>query len=276
LSLVAVQSLEPVAEKSRYEMTKRSLDDIRSAIVSVQQSGGTALVSGFVTDHGFLPPLTSGPAFHSALTVGAGLPAFPVGGSAFGWRGPYLQSNVTTTQFVDGWGRPLSAQVQDLSGAPKAAFDSLSDRLVLSNAGPLTDSSKLATTTITGSMISATQLTVNLYGIDLNGNRITLYGDGAPLSQLPQVLLHGGLNPVDGLVTTFTGTVTATGTSCSCQFTPAFPQLLVGNRTLQITTPAATTTQYQTYSPTTQINLLPGTSPVVEVLVVRQTAPVEP
>jgi hypothetical protein len=73
-----------------------------------------------------------------------------------------------------------------------------------------------------------------------------------------------------------TGAVAAYGTTCGCQFTPEFPKLLVGNRTLEIVTPAATTTHYQTYSPTTQINLLPGTSPVVEVLVVRQTAALDP
>jgi hypothetical protein len=273
--------LEPVAQQARYDATKKTLDGIKSAIVTVNQSGNAAYVSGFVADLSFLPSLNSANDFHSNLTYGTGLTeAYAVtetntGLSAvYGWRGPYLQSPVTATAFVDGWGRPYSAQIQDVAGNAKSAFSSLSDRLVITNAAVAATTSQLASTVITGSMISATQLTVNLYGLDVNGNRLTLTGSDAPFTTLPQVYLLGGISPTTGTITTLTGTVAASGTTCGCQFTPAIPQLLVGTRFLSVVTPTAATTNYETYSPTMQLNLLPGTSPVVDVLVVRQTSTV--
>jgi prepilin-type N-terminal cleavage/methylation domain-containing protein len=274
LTMVAVQSLGPVEQQARYETTKRTLEAIKGGLISVNQDGGTASVSGFIADTRLLPDLTSANGFYSNFVSpisGSAMFSFNGQSTIYQWQGPYAQANVTSTQFVDAWGRPLALEIQDASGTTIPAFTQLTDRLVISNISPTTTSQQFVSTTIAGNMLSAKQLSVNLYGLDLTGNRISLTGPNSPLVSLPQVTLDGGL------VTTITGTVSAVGTDCTAQISPltgTVPKFLVGNCILAVTTTLSDTTHYEAYSPVRQIMMLPGTSPVVDVLVVRQTSPI--
>ena len=59
LAGVAVRSLEPIADQSRYEATLKTLESVKNAIVEDRiQSNGTRHVSGFVSDVGRLPEST--------------------------------------------------------------------------------------------------------------------------------------------------------------------------------------------------------------------------
>jgi len=265
LTMVAVQSLGPVEQQARYETTKRTLEAIKGGIISVNQNGGTSSVSGLTADTSLLPDLTSTSAFYDSLVTGTGMPA--------GWCGPYVQANLTSTQFVDGWGRSLAVEIQDVGGVTKTSgFEQLTDRVVISNASPTTTPDQFVSTKISGNMLSASLLTVNLYGLDLTGNRIPLAGAGSPLPTLPTISI------TNGLVTTSTGTPTAVGTVCSWQVAPltqTHPGFLVGSCLVNVTTTLSDTSHYEGYSPVQQITLLPGTSPIIDVLVVRQTSALE-
>jgi prepilin-type N-terminal cleavage/methylation domain-containing protein len=263
LTMVAVQSLGPVEQQARYETTKRTLEAVKGAVISVNQTGGASLVSGLTADTSLLPDLTSLATFYDSLITGSGMPA--------GWRGPYVQPNHSSLLLVDGWQHTLTAYVQDKYGAPKpSGFDQLTDCLVISNTGPTTTSDQFVSTTISGNMLSASLLTVNLYGVDLTGNRIPLApGDSSPLSSLPTISI------TNGVVTTSPGIPSAVGTVCSWQVAPlttTHAGFLVGSCVVKVTTTLSNTTNYEAYSPIQQINLLPGTSPIVELLVVRQTS----
>lgn len=264
LTMVAVQSLGPVEQQARYETTKRTLEGIKSAIISVNQTGGTSSVSGLTADTSLLPDLTSISTFYDSLVTGSGMPE--------GWRGPYTQANHSTLLFVDGWKRQLTVKVQDVNGVEKTSgFELLTDRLEISNTSLTTTPDQLVSTTISGNMLSASLLTVNLYGLDLTGNRIPLSGTDSPLSTLPTISI------TNGLVATVTGTPTAVGTVCSWQVAPltmTHAGFLVGSCLVQVNTVLSDTTHFEAYSPIQQITLLPGTSPIIDVLVVRQTSAV--
>ncbi|MCA9264685.1 MAG: prepilin-type N-terminal cleavage/methylation domain-containing protein [Planctomycetales bacterium] len=108
VTTVAVQSLGPVAEQGRYEATARTLAHIRAAIATENEG----VTSGFVADNGCFPESLS-----ELLAQPDRLPAFSVynytdeHGNSFpiprGWRGPYLQLPIGTSDLTDGWGAPL-------------------------------------------------------------------------------------------------------------------------------------------------------------------------
>lgn len=136
LTLVAVQSLGPLAEQAHYETTRTTLDRIEEAVMgpeSLRQTDGTPIISGFVADVGRLPMVGADPApgwelqelWNPELAV-----AFPyqtrLGPPVFddldfshirlacGWRGPYLRPP-SADGLRDGWGKPLAYL---LSGEP--------------------------------------------------------------------------------------------------------------------------------------------------------------
>jgi prepilin-type N-terminal cleavage/methylation domain-containing protein len=284
LTMIAVQSLEPVAEKSRYESTMQTLEGIKSAIIAVNQNGGTTSISGLAADTSLLPDLNSGPAFFNSLVAGVDIPesaSYMLSGgltAVYGWRGPYLQTT-QTTQFLDAWSQPLGVEFRDFAGVPKNSFTELTDQLVISNTGAATTTSRYASVAILGTSLSARELNVNLYGLDAYGNRITLT-DANRLPSLPQVFLLGGLDP-EGTTPESTKELTAeltntdpVSTTYQYRILPALPQLLVGTRILTVVTQSATSTNYTAYSPALQVNLLPGSSPTIELLVLRETSTV--
>jgi type II secretory pathway pseudopilin PulG len=130
LTLVAVQSMQPLAEQARYEATRTTLDRTEEAIMGpegMRQTDGTPILSGFVADVGRLPMIAPGappgfelaelwnPTSPLALSFPYGVRAGPASfdGEDFrmiripcGWRGPYLQPTAGLG-LRDGWGKPL-------------------------------------------------------------------------------------------------------------------------------------------------------------------------
>jgi hypothetical protein len=132
LTIVAVESLAPVASQARYDATLKTLGDLRSAVVGPPSTvDSTQIVSGFVADVGRVPLslaelLPLGDAIHpvsdSALQPlytswqepwAANVPSGTVADVtlASGWKGPYLATPVgqaAESVVNDGWGRPLN------------------------------------------------------------------------------------------------------------------------------------------------------------------------
>ena len=134
LAGVAVRSLEPIADQTRYEITQKTFETLRNALVEDRlQSSGVHQVSGFVADVGLLPSsaLTDDPemnplemlindvgilssfAFSDRVGPAATSPANPTNvdcsGVALrcGWRGPYVTATNPTNAIADAWGRPF-------------------------------------------------------------------------------------------------------------------------------------------------------------------------
>lgn len=128
LATVVVRSLTPLADQARYETTKRTMENVRDAVVgdsSARQLDGTPLVTGFVADMGRLPvsqtsdsstmlqelwtppagtnvsfDVYSGPASvpYETTTLDCSSVKIPCG-----WRGPYLRLPHDGAELVDGW-----------------------------------------------------------------------------------------------------------------------------------------------------------------------------
>jgi prepilin-type N-terminal cleavage/methylation domain-containing protein len=156
VATVAVNSLQPRVESTRFEQTRNLLGRIRTATIgadSARQTDGTPLISGFVADIGRLPKITSRPPGRadngqelselweqeSALARNFPFrfrsgPQSPVDYSQIqipcGWRGPYLQLPMGSRQLRDGWGKPFEIErgsdgtVECLIWKPWGDFDS--------------------------------------------------------------------------------------------------------------------------------------------------------
>ncbi len=135
LAGVAVRSLEPIADQTRYEVTQKTFETLRNAVVEDRlQSSGVHQVSGFVADVGLLPktaamliddvgsseftsvsPAISLASFAFSDRVGpaATSPANPTSVDCSGvtlrcgWRGPYVTATDPTKAITDAWGRPF-------------------------------------------------------------------------------------------------------------------------------------------------------------------------
>jgi type II secretory pathway pseudopilin PulG len=128
LAIAAVQSLSPVADQARFDVTTRTLNQVQAALIGDQglrQPDGTPLITGFVADVGRLPILQgTAPetqllelwdtnSTNNALVTSFPFltrlgPTTPTDYSAVqlpcGWRGPYLRFGVgTTAELFDGW-----------------------------------------------------------------------------------------------------------------------------------------------------------------------------
>ena len=140
LAGVAVRSLEPIADQTRYEVTQKTLETVRDAIVEDRRlSSGTRQLSGFVSDIGRLPETSSMLIDDVGTTEFTGVtPSVPLSSFQFadrtgpaasnpplnptdvdcsgvslrcGWRGPYVTVADPASGVVDGWGRPISLGV---------------------------------------------------------------------------------------------------------------------------------------------------------------------
>jgi prepilin-type N-terminal cleavage/methylation domain-containing protein len=272
LTMTAVQSLGPIEQQARSQTTLRTLESIKAAILSVNPSGGTTVVGGFAADMGTLPNSTSPAAFLNDLAFNNGPmhPAFPVmdgQGGQYGWRGPYLQTALNCTHCVDGWNRSLGVRFLDGSGAITTTLTLPSDRLVVYSDGSPDGSTGMIETSIAFTQLSAWPLTVRMYAVDTSNNRTALSGTGT-------ATLLGGINPTTSTIHATALTCTAAvGTDFVCQFVPTPTSLLVGNRLLTVTFTSSSLSNYSISSPQTfHLNLIPGTSPSIDVLVARQNA----
>jgi prepilin-type N-terminal cleavage/methylation domain-containing protein len=117
----ALQSSWQLAEDSRLEETRRTLDGLELALL------GESAGSGFVSDIGRLP-LLSAAELPELVSLPAGMGQFAVqvpSGDArvrigCGWRGPYWRGPFGSTELRDGWGRELryfGADGVELAGA---------------------------------------------------------------------------------------------------------------------------------------------------------------
>ncbi len=119
LTTVAVRSLDGVEDQSRYDATRRSLDNIQAAVLGAaneRDADGSLLVTGFVADLGRLPyavgndPTTQlqelwrNPNNVQAFAIGAA-PDDTAVILGTGWRGNYLRLSLSQSSLVDGWGQ---------------------------------------------------------------------------------------------------------------------------------------------------------------------------
>lgn len=273
LTLIAVQSLEPVEQQARQHATRQTLENVKKAILSVNQTGGQTVVGGFAADMGHLPDTTSAQTFvndliHNSPALGLTRSLFgSVPGHTCGWRGAYLQTATSTTQLLDAWNRPLSVGFCDYSGTPILTLSNASDRIVIGSLGSPVDGTAPITTTLTYGSLTAMPLTVRICATDTSGMKTALTGTVS-------LTLVGGLSATTfgAVAQTVVPETSVSGNDPAFAFYPTPAQLLVGSRELIVTfTADATMTGYTVTSPQSfYLNLLPGTSPTQEVIVARQ------
>ena len=272
LTMVAVQSLAPVEQQARSQATQRTLDNIKSAIINLNQTGGSTVASGFAVDMGFVPDMTSAATMLNDLTLNTttlGTPRVLFGdvGQAFGWRGPYLQTAVSSsTMLCDSWSQPISVYLLNIAGNPISTLSAASDRIVFVSPGSPVDPTGPLTSSLSFGSLTAMPVTVRVMGMDSTNTQVDLIGTVS-------MTLQGGIDftnaaSVGQMVLPATA---VTGSNVSFQFLPTPTQLLVGPRVLTVTFTSTSMTGYAISSPQTfHMNLIPGTSPSQEVIVCRE------
>ena len=139
VSTIAINSLQPNIDATRFDQTRNQIENIRAAVqgnTAGRQSDGTPLVNGFVADIGRMPrPVTRSRVADSPegeteelYSLQCSLaqkfpfkfrsgPVQPVDYSEVripcGWRGPYLQLASGRPNPTDAWGKPLQYQLDD-------------------------------------------------------------------------------------------------------------------------------------------------------------------
>ena len=114
LSTVAVRALDPLADQTRYEVTQRVLDQLRTATVGdpgARQTDGQPIIAGYLADTGAFPG-----ALADFTTKPVGIDAFSLQSFdsdrdtvddvnlSSGWNGPYFHFGAGQSSLVDGWG----------------------------------------------------------------------------------------------------------------------------------------------------------------------------
>ncbi len=116
LSSVAIRSLGPIADQSRYESTQRLLDELRVAVAghpARQYVGDSSVIHGVVADTGMLPGDVDDLLTRPVGWIDRTLQSFDSDRDTIddinltsGWNGPYMQLGRGRTEIVDGWGHP--------------------------------------------------------------------------------------------------------------------------------------------------------------------------
>jgi len=116
----AVQSLDPIANQSRYESTQNTLNSIRLSTVGdpkTNNANGQRIISGFIADTGALPSSLNDLLQKPNAMVAYGTTSFDSDRDlindvtlARGWNGPYLQLGAGRSSILDGWGHNLTLQ----------------------------------------------------------------------------------------------------------------------------------------------------------------------
>lgn len=253
LATLAVQSLEPVAQKSRIETTERTLDSMQKSLLTITQSSGSTSVSGFVADLRRLPTTLA------ELSVNAY--------SDSSWQGPYLTVPGNTPIIIDGWNRSPRITFADSLGNSKAALDKLQDLLLISSDGidgvPATADDIVRRLPV--SQLTARELRVRLYAVDAQGHAVDISSTTPTVTiSTPAVVGTPQATLVEGMDRVYT-LAAAPGA------TP--PVWLAGSYAVtvaNVTAPASVAGT--TYSPTIRVNVLPGSSQTVDILVFRASA----
>jgi prepilin-type N-terminal cleavage/methylation domain-containing protein len=230
LTTVAIEGTSGVIDQGRYDATQRTLQNVQNAIIGPtgqHEPDGTPLVTGFVADIGRLPLATADAT--GALTLDE-LWSNPNGVAAFsfqpaaapdtdvlvpcGWRGPYLQLPLGTTQLRDGWGNPLSLLQADgvttitTAGTPIPWIRSLGSDDATGGTGYAADTDVI----VVGPGINRYQsaLTVNVTFVTQAGIQTTA-PSGGTVSGL--TVTHFGPNPANGLALSLPNTTPTSGTT---------------------------------------------------------------
>lgn len=259
LTTVAVQSLKPVAQTSRIEATERTLDALQKSLLTVTHSAGSASVSGFTADLRRLPMTLM------ELSVNPN--------SNASWQGPYLFASSRDSTFIDAWENPLQYCIAD------GVLDSLNDVLIISSSGTngisewgLLNSDDLVRR-IPINQFTARDMQIRLYGIDTKGNpvditattpQVVVRAVGSDMTLTPSLSEVG--NRQDKIFTLDANAVLASAS------VPDQQRFLVGAYTISVTgltSPPSGSTGVLYDNQTIRVNVLPGTSNNVEVLVFR-------
>lgn len=112
LSTIAVQALDPLADQSRWEASRKGLEELRQATLGrLSQVDGQPLVSGLVADTGALPSslddflaLPAGLISHQSQAFDSDRDSINDVALSSGWRGPYLLLGPGHSTVLDGWG----------------------------------------------------------------------------------------------------------------------------------------------------------------------------
>jgi type II secretory pathway pseudopilin PulG len=114
LAGVAVQSLDPIANQSRYELTQSVLNAMSIAIVGdpdANNMNGQRTISGYVSNTGTLPTSVDDLLIRPTALLAYGTQSFDSDRDLVndltlsrGWNGPYLRLGAGRTSILDGWG----------------------------------------------------------------------------------------------------------------------------------------------------------------------------
>lgn len=120
LAGVAVQSLDPIANQSRYESSQSMINSIRSATIgdpNSKNANGQKIISGYVADTALLPSSLTDLLQKPNAIIAYGTDSFDSDRDltndvtlARGWNGPYFQLGAGRTSILDGWGNSLTLQ----------------------------------------------------------------------------------------------------------------------------------------------------------------------
>jgi type II secretory pathway pseudopilin PulG len=118
LAGVAVHSLDPIANQSRYESSQSMINGIRSAIMgdpNAKNANGQKIISGYIADTAELPATLSDLLQKPSGIIAYGTDSFDSDRDltndvtlSRGWNGPYLQLGAGRTNILDGWGHALT------------------------------------------------------------------------------------------------------------------------------------------------------------------------
>ncbi|MBA4019319.1 MAG: hypothetical protein C0483_19305 [Pirellula sp.] len=256
LTTIAVQSLEPVAQKSRIEATERTLDTVQKSLLTVTQTAGSTSISGFMADMRRLPTTLA------ELSVNTT--------SDPHWQGPYLTAPANSPILFDGWNRSPRITFADSTGTSKMALDNLQDLLLISSDGldgvPATADDVVRRLPV--SQLTARDLRVRLYAVDAQGHAVDISSISSTTPTVtistPAAAGTPQATVVEGMDRVYTLTA-APGASPPVWLTGCYA-IVVDN-----VTPAASVAG-TVYEPTIRVNVLPGSSQTVDILIFRAAA----
>jgi prepilin-type N-terminal cleavage/methylation domain-containing protein len=246
LTTVAVRSVDVVQDQTHYEVTQRSIQNVKEAIVGREGTVGDDASFSFVSDTGRLPILSGSGATRlqelwiapdAGVMAPFALRSAPVPDADIvigcGWRGPYMQLPIGQTGLTDGWGEPFV--MLPAANGPLASIQSYgSDKAVGGNVADL----------YSGDIpISALTFSAADYSSTVAG-KVFLNDDStlpAPAATITLKLFMP--DPDSGLVKVLLPT---TAPNSGNNFTFQFSGVPIGRRVIRATDGSATCTQYFT------------------------------
>ena len=228
-----------VVDQGRYDATQHTLQNVQNAIIGPagqHEPDGTPLVTGFVADIGRLPVATADATGTLSLdelwSNPNGLAPFSFYTAPFpdtdvsipcGWRGPYLQLPLGTSQLHDGWGNPLSLLASDgetpitAAGTPIPWVRSLGSDNAVGGTSYAADTDVVLVSTVPGALVNRYQsaLNVNVTFITQAGVQTTAPSSGT-VSGL--TVTYFGPNPATGLALSLPNATPASGTTTTFGF----------------------------------------------------------